>query len=237
MTVRICHLWSDALNWNGSQGNLICLKKRLEWRGMDAEIIEISVSQPVDFSDFDLVYIGAGKAYENHTLLRDIVSRADSLQAYIAQGGVLLAVCEGYELLGNTVALTDGSICNGLGILNMKTVYDTARHTGNAVMDTAYGKVVYFENQQGLVYPEEELPPLGRMIKGHGNNGIDGLSGVCTGTIFACHAHGPLLPKNPFLADEILRVSLLKRNPDVPLVPLDDTLENQSRDEILRKVL
>lgn len=235
MTIKICHLWPDALNWNGCRGNLICLKKRLEWRNISVEIIEVPVGHPVDFFEFDLVYIGAGKAYENHTLLRDVTAKAEKLQEYISRGGVLLAVCEGYELLGNSIALTDGTICAGLGILDMKTIYKPARHTGNAVIDTAYGKVVYFENQQGHVYPNEQIPPLGKVIHGQGNNGQDGLAGVCTGTIFACMAHGPLLPKNPLLADAVLRASLQRKYSNAELSSLDDALENQSHDVILHK--
>lgn len=237
MTVKICHLWSDALNWNGSRGNLICLKKRLEWRGIPVEIQEICVGDEVCFTDYDLVYIGAGKAYENHALLRDAAAKADALQHYVSGGGAILAVCEGFELLGRLVSLADGSICPGLGVLAMKTVYGKERLTGNAVTDTAYGKIVYFENHAGLVYPDEGVPTLGRVVKGHGNNAVDGSVGVHTDTVFGCHAHGPLLPKNPLLADEILRTALFRRFPEQKLLPLDDRLEEKAHAVMIEKTI
>jgi len=229
MTIKICHLWADALNWNGSRGNLICLKKRLEWRGIPVIVQDIPVGAAVDFQDYDLVYIGAGKAYENHTLLRDVAAKALPLQQYANHDGTILAVCEGFELLGKLIALPDGSTHTGLGVLPMKTVYGNARHTGNALMETAYGNVVYFENHAGLVYPEDDTATLGRVIKGHGSNGMDGFTGIHFGNVFGCQAHGPLLPKNPALADEILRSALFRHHPEQTLSPLDDHLEDEAR--------
>ena len=237
MTMKICHLWSDALNWNGSQGNLTCLKKRLEWRNIPVEILEAPVGTQINFNEFDLIYIGAGKPYENQKLLRDIVTKSIDMQTYIDNGGAVLAVCEGFELLGKTIHLADGTLCQGLGLIDMKTVYEASRLTGNAIMETAYGHVVFFENHAGKIFPGDDTPPLGRMIKGHGNNGSDGFCGVHLNNIFACHAHGPLLPKNPTLADEILRTALFRNHPDQVLLPLDDTLELDAHSIIEAKLI
>ena len=236
MTVKICHLWSDALNWNGSRGNLICLKKRLEWRGIEVEIQEIPVGCSVNFEEFDLVYIGAGKAYENHKLLRDIAGKSTALQSYVSQGGAVLAVCEGFEILGRSIMLPDESVCQGLGIINMNTVYEQERLTGNAIMDTAFGKVVFFENHAGRIYPDDSIPSLGRMIKGYGNNDKDGVCGIHWNAVFACHAHGPLLPKIPALADEILRTAFFRRYPEYILPPLDDALEKDAHNVMENKL-
>ena len=237
MTIGICHLWPDALNWNGSRGNLICLKKRLEWRGIPVEVHEIPVGSPAEFEEYDLVYIGAGKAYENHALLRDVNFKSDAMQRYASDGGTVFAVCEGFELLGKIIALPDGTAHPGLGVIPMKTVYGNERHTGNAAAETAYGKLVYFENSAGLVYPDEEVSSLGRMIHGYGNNGLDGFTGVHFNNVFGCQAHGPLLPKNPGMADEILRSALFRNHPELELLPLDDNLEDQARHTMEERIL
>lgn len=237
MTVKLCHLWSDTLNWNGSRGNLTCLKKRLEWRGIPVEIQEVAVGETTQLDDVDLVYLGAGKAFENHALIRDISSKASQIQNYVSNGGTVLAVCEGFELLGKIISLSDGSSCPGLGLIEMKTIYGRDRLTGNAVMDTKDGKIVFFENHAGKVYPDAEIPFLGRMVTGHGNNAMDGFAGIHKDTIFGCQAHGPLLPKNPALADEILRTALSRRFPELQLTPLDDTIETNAHDQMIAKLL
>lgn len=236
MTIRICHLWHDALNWNGSQGNLTCLKKRLEWRNIPVEIKKVPVGGALDVSEIDLIYIGAGKAYENHTLLRDVAAKAPLLREYCQNGGALLAVCEGFELLGQAVVLPDGTTQAGLGILDMKTIYDKNRLTGNAAINTADGTAVYFENHAGRVYPNDDIPPLGQILKGSGNNGEDHRAGVRHGNVYGCQAHGPLLPKNPQLADAILRAAIDRRHPEITLAPLDDTMELEAQKTMLDRL-
>lgn len=228
MTINICHLWPDALNWNGSMGNLVCLKKRLEWRGIQTEISTVAVGEDAAFDTFDLIYIGAGKVLENIALQKDAKQKAPLLREHAAKGGAVFAVCEGYELLGQSITTADGTEVEGLGVLGVRTVYGKERLTGNAAFDHSLGRMVFFENHAGLVYLEEGVSPWGTMVSGHGNNGRDKTAGAFAGNVFGCHAHGPLLPKNPALADEVLQAALSRRWPEEKLFQLDDALEKQA---------
>ncbi|MDO4749506.1 MAG: hypothetical protein Q4A39_01560 [Eubacteriales bacterium] len=232
MTLHICHLWPDAFSANGSAGNLRCLSRRLAWRGLEFSVSELPLDAPdePDWENIDLLYLGSGPV-SSSPALRNAVSRlTDGLRTYIENGGVCLAVCEGLELMGKSIDL-HGETLPGLGILDMDTVYADRRTVGDYAFDAGeeLGILYGFSNRAGLLRTPASLPPLGTILYGTGDR-EDAAEGVHYRNLYGCHAHGPLLPKNPVLTDTLLLTALRRHDPDFPaLVPLDDSPANNAR--------
>lgn len=223
--MKICYLFHDILNVNGSRGNLECLCRRLEWRGMDATVTLAPVGWEGDFTNFDLVYLGAGHGEGSDALSREAQRLSGALCAYAENGGAILAVCDGFELLGKNIRYGDGRLVPGLGVLDMTVEYGEARVTGNYSFDCGgdIGAVTAFRNHAGRVIYGGALSPLGTL-------GDGSAEGARYKNVFGSYGHGPLLPKNPALADAVLAAALGNALP-----ALDDTLEQNARAHMLGK--
>lgn len=225
--LTIVHLFPELLNLYGDGGNVIALTRRLQWRGLPVEVREIGMGDAMDFSQADIVFIGGGADREQMIVKDAMVARKSELSAYVADGGVLLAVCGGYQFLGHSYAMDD-VVVEGLGVIDMETVRGEGRLIGNAVIqsDICDAPIVGFENHGGRTTLGPDAKPLGRVLgKTFGNNGEDGFEGVHQGNLIGTYLHGPLLPKNPQVADYLIARAFDRRGDALELVSLDDAVE------------
>lgn len=225
--LTIVHLFPELLNLYGDGGNVIALTRRLQWRGLPVEVREVGMDDAMDFSQADIVFIGGGADREQMIVKDAMVARKSELSAYVADGGVLLAVCGGYQFLGHSYAMDD-VVVEGLGVIDMETVRGEGRLIGNAVIqsDICDAPIVGFENHGGRTTLGSDAKPLGRVLgKTFGNNGEDGFEGVHQGNLIGTYLHGPLLPKNPQVADYLIARAFDRRGDALELVPLDDAVE------------
>lgn len=225
--LTIVHLFPELLNLYGDGGNVIALARRLQWRGLPVEVREIGMGDAMDFSQADIVFIGGGADREQMIVKDAMVARKSELSAYVADGGVLLAVCGGYQFLGHSYAMDD-VVVEGLGVIDMETVRGEGRLIGNAVIqsDICDAPIVGFENHGGRTTLGSDAKPLGRVLgKTFGNNGEDGFEGVHQGNLIGTYLHGPLLPKNPQVADYLIARAFDRRGDALELAPLDDAIE------------
>lgn len=225
--LTIVHLFPELLNLYGDGGNVIALTRRLQWRGLPVEVREVGMGDTMDFSQADIVFIGGGADREQMIVKDAMVARKSELSAYVADGGVLLAVCGGYQFLGHSYAMDD-VVVEGLGVIDMETVRGEGRLIGNAVIqsDICDAPIVGFENHGGRTTLGPNAKPLGRVLgKTFGNNGEDGFEGVHQGNLIGTYLHGPLLPKNPQVADYLIAQAYERRGDALELAPLDDAIE------------
>ena len=229
MELKICHVFPDVLNLYGDRGNVVCMQKRLNWRGIDVEVQGVSIGQKLKASDYDLFFIGGGQDFEQEVLLSDLKGeKTAELKAAIEDGKTFLCICGGYQMLGHYYKTWDGQQCDFIGALDLYTVGHKDRMIGNYMFtcDELDGcTVVGFENHSGKTYLGSGLRPIGKVLAGYGNNGEDGMEGARYKNVFCTYSHGCLLPKNPVLADHILKTALERKYGTVELAPLDDTVE------------
>ncbi|HET9895519.1 MAG TPA: glutamine amidotransferase [Streptosporangiaceae bacterium] len=240
--VRICHLYPRLLSVAGDRGNLFAIMQRCAWRGISSSVTEADAGEVPDFSQSDLILLHGGQDREMTEAARDIAAKAGPLTAAIEDGVVVLAVCAGYQLLGNYYAPADGPTLQGIGVLDVTTEGGPQRFIGHAAVECDFGdgrqrRLTGFENHSGCTYLGAGAAPLGRMIGGGGNNGEDGTEGARYKDVYATYLHGPLLPKNPWLADHLIGRALAHRYADAgPLAPLDDQEEARAHEAALRLV-
>ncbi len=237
----LAHMYPDLMNLYGDRGNLICLKKRLEWYGHQCEIKHVGLRESLDYKNIDMVFMGGGSDREQGLVYQDLLQKADGLMAQIEQGFPVLCICGAYQLLGSYYRALDGQIMDGLGFFDFYTQSEPGRLIGNIVIEVKLldetATVVGFENHGGRTYLQDQrLQPLGRVIKGYGNNGRDGGEGIRYRSLIGTYLHGPLLPKNPVLADEIINV-MMKRRGILFSAGLDDSIENYANAEVRKKLL
>jgi len=239
--LRIAHLYAEEMNIYGDRGNILTLIKRAEWRGIPAQVEAIGRGAPPVLTEFDLLFWGGGQDRDQQLVFEDLTEhKADGIRQAVREGAVVLAVCGGYQLLGNYYVTAAGEKLPGLGLLDLYTVPGPRRNIGNVLVDVgALGitppTLVGFENHSGKTYLGPGLLPLGRVIRGTGNNGEDGYEGVTTGTIYGTYLHGSLLPKNPHFADLLIQRALSRRAA-APLRPLDDTVELAAHRAVARRL-
>ena len=233
MELNICHLYPDILNLYGDRGNILCMKKRLSWRGIDGNVDEVSIGRSLDAKKYDLIFIGGGQDFEQEVLLPDLRNgKADELKSAIEDGITVLAICGGYQMLGQYYKTWDGVQCDFTGALDLYTVGSKERMIGNYMFtcDELGCEVVGFENHSGKTYLGPSVRPMGKVLAGSGNNGEDGQEGARYKNVFATYSHGCLLPKNPQLADYILKTALARKYGQAELSPLEDRLEAAAHD-------
>lgn len=232
MELRICHLYPDALNLYGDRGNVTCLKKRLEWRGIDCAVEGCGIGQELDVSRYDIFLLGAGQEFERGLLLQDVMgAKAAQIKAAIEDEKVFLAVGSGFQLLGSYYETLEGKKYDLTGALDMYCVESRDRLTGDYLFecdDLPGTNVVAFENHEGRTWLGSGVRPVGKVICGHGNNGQDGLEGARYKNVFGTYGHGCLLPKNPAVADLLLSWALERKYPGATLSALEDAMEQKA---------
>ena len=236
MKLTIGHLYPDLLNLYGDRGNIQCLMKRCLWRGIEAETIAFELDDNIDFSNLDIVLLGGGSDREQMLVCEKLKEIQKDFKEYVEQGGVVIAICGGYQLLGNYYKTDMGTI-EGLSLVDMYTEQGEERLIDNIVLQSELFDmpIVGFENHGGITFIGENKP-LGKVLYGSGNDGKSGYEGVVYKNVIGTYLHGPLLPKNPQLADElILRALKKKYGEDVTLSPLDDSQEKAANDYIYNR--
>lgn len=235
MELNIYHLYPDVLNLYGDRGNVLCMQRRLEWRGMQANIVNVPLGTKLDAKNCDLIFIGGGQDFEQEVLLEDLHRGKDEeIRRAVADGTVVLAICGGYQMLGKYYQTYTGERLDYIGAVDFYTVGEKERLIGNYAFDTEFGRVIGFENHSGRTYLGKGVAPLGKMVSGYGNNGRDGTEGVHYKNTFCTYSHGPVLPKNPALADKLIETAMRRRDPSFVLTPLDGSAEDFARDQVER---
>ncbi|HTW00116.1 MAG TPA: glutamine amidotransferase [Streptosporangiaceae bacterium] len=239
-TVRICYLYPRLLSVAGDRGNLLALTQRCTWRGIRYSVTEADVGEVPDFTQSDLILMHGGQDREMTAAARDLAAKAGPLREAIESDAVVLAVCAGYQLLGRYYAPPEGEPIPGLSVLDVATEGGPTRFIGHvaALCDLGSGEqheLTGFENHSGRTYLGRGTRPLGRVLAGAGNNGEDGTEGARYREVYATYLHGPVLPKNPWLADHLLSRALAHRYQDAdPLTPLTDHAEARASAAALR---
>ena len=233
MQLTIGHLYPDLLNLYGDRGNIQCFRKRLEWRGIEAEVIPFLSGDEIDFSRLDIVLLCGGSDREQELVYGYLKNIRDDFKKYVEEGGVVLAVCGGYQLLGKYYKTRTETI-EGLAILDITTEWEPERLVKNIILNSPLFDmpVVGFENHGGRTYIGDHTP-LGKVFFGYGNTGKSGYEGVVYKNVIATYLHGPLLPKNPQVCDYLLERALKRKyGEDVRLEPLPDELERSANSYI-----
>lgn len=238
MKLTIGYLYPDLMNIYGDTGNIIALKKRAEWRGIEVEIKNISVGDKLNRGQIDIFFFGGGQDQQQELVARDLGKndKGKMIREKVERGVPLLAICGGYQLLGQYYKPFSGPKLQGVGLFPAYTVASHDRMIGNIVVDSDFGKLVGFENHSGKTYLKKGAGALGKVIKGFGNNGEDEQEGCIYKNAIGCYMHGSLMPKNPVLADWLLKKALEEKfGKEIELEPLDDSLETQAHDLALAK--
>lgn len=241
MELKICHIYPDFFNLYGDGGNILCFKRRLEWRGIDCSVSKLCLGSSAKLSGFDLLFMGGGQDIERQVIIDDLKRGADrELKAAMEDGVTTLAICGGFQMLGDYFEDLSGKRWEGLSVLNMYTKDAKERLSGNYKFECTEScggsTAVGFENHSGRTRLGSGLEPMGRIISGHGNNGEDGTEGAHYKNVFGSYAHGPLLPKNPALCDYILLTALKRKYGSAELEPLDDAAENAAHDIMCSRI-
>jgi lipid II isoglutaminyl synthase (glutamine-hydrolysing) len=234
-TLRVCALYPELMNIYADRGNLLMLERRCEWRGIAFELVGVSLGD--ELSDgADLYYIGGGQDRDQERCALDLAERKrEALAAAAARGAVVLGVCGGYQLLGQSYELGEREL-PGVALLDLRTVRsDGPRLIGNIAVEVELGPgerrtLAGFENHGGRTHLGPGAAPLGRVRSGHGNNGTDGYEGARVGTVIGTYLHGPLLPKNSWFADWLIETALGLSD---PLASIDDELEQLAHADAL----
>ena len=232
-TVRLWHLYPREMNIYADRGNIAVLRTRLHRRGLDLELREVGPGEGPPDDGADLVYLGGGQDRDQLTVAADLAAtKAAALRGLLEGGAVGLFVCGGYQLAGHSYRTAAGETVGGLGVLDVETVAGDGRLIGDIVLASELaggseaGRLVGYENHAGRTTLGDGAKALGRVLKGHGNNGRDRSEGAVVNRALGTYLHGPLLPKNPWLADLLLGWALEHRyGRGFDLEPLDDRLE------------
>jgi CobQ-like glutamine amidotransferase family enzyme len=226
--MKLVHLYPREMNIYGDTGNVLVLRRRLQWRDLPVEVVQVGVGDPLP-RDADVLLGGGGQDAAQGEIGADLAGRAADLRAMTADGVVMLAICGTYQMLGHEFRTQDGRCIPGTGVLDVVTRGQADRLIGNNHVDTEeYGRLVGYENHSGLTELGDGVRPLGRTASGRGNNGRDRTEGAVRDNVFGTYLHGPVLAKSPRFADELLRRALARRGADTDLAPLDDSLAEQA---------
>jgi hypothetical protein len=232
--IVVGHLYPDYLNIYADRGNIAVLSRRAEWRGHELEVRSVSVSEPLQPGAHDLLYIGGGQDREQALVAHDLVAKAEDVRQAVAGGAALLAVCGGYQLLGRSYRDFHGADLPGVGLFPFDTVAGETRMIGDVLIECELEPGVRrtlagFENHVGRTRLDPGGEPLGRVVSGFGNDGESGREGCRVGRALGTYLHGPLLPRNPWLADWLLQQALAHRHGEIaPFEPLADELEDEA---------
>ena len=210
--IRIVQLYPRDMNLYGDWGNARVLQKRLEWRGIDAEIVDHNPGDDTDLGSGDIFLGGGGQDAGQDKIQEDLQHHIDELGRLVEDGVPMLLICGMYQLLGRTFVTGEGKIITGAGILPLDTRAGTDRLIGNITLESEeFGAIVGYENHSGQTFLDDTVQPLGKVVRGAGNNNTDGTEGVRLHNTIATYLHGSLLPKNPKIADFLIAKALERR--------------------------
>lgn len=236
MELKIYHMYPDLLNLYGDIGNVTCLTQRCKWRGIQVEVVGFSMKHEAPLIDGDLFFIGGGSDRGQNIVYTHLRKYSNQIGELIEEGTPVLAICGGYQLLGEKYIDAEGSDVPGLGIFDYYTRSEEGRLIGNIIIENSLGlnpeTFVGFENHGGRTYHEHQ--PLGKVLVGYGNNGKDKQEGMVYRNCIGTYLHGPLLPKNPQLADFLILKALEKKYGLKKLPGLEDDWEYAAHNKVLK---
>lgn len=230
LELRVCALYPDLMNIYADRGNLLMLERRCRWRGIDFRLDASGLGETLDADAHDLFYLGGGQDRDQRLCAEDLLaSKRDALERAAARDAVVLGICGGYQLLGHSYALGDEEI-EGVGLLDVRTVREQGpRLIGNVAIEVELNGtrvLAGFENHGGRTTLGADATPLGRVLRGHGNDGRSHFEGARRGNTLGTYMHGPLLPKNAWFADWLIATALGIEEHE--LAPLEDDLERRA---------
>jgi CobQ-like glutamine amidotransferase family enzyme len=233
--LRVGHLYPEYLNIYADRGNIAVLTRRAAARGHELRVQPLTVGTPLESATHDLLYIGGGQDREQGMIAPDLEARSEAIRTAVDEGVALLAVCGGYQLLGRGYRDRDGSWLPGTGLFPLETIAGETRMIGDVLLESSLEEspgttIAGFENHAGRTLLDPGALPLGRVVAGYGNDGTSGYEGCRIGRALGTYLHGPLLPRNPWLADLVLSWAVAHAtgaDPE-PLAPLDDELEHEA---------
>ena len=237
LKISIAHLYPKFLNLYGDAGNVITLKKRCEWRGIEVEFEEINLGDTI--REHDIYFIGGGQDKQQEEVAEELYKQKDFLTEERDRDAVFLGICGGFQLFGHYYQPHDKDRLKGLSLMDAYTVAGNTRFIGNVTATTDFltpHTLVGFENHSGLTYLQGETKPLATISVGHGNNGKDGNEGGRFKNVFGTYFHGSFLPKNPHFADYMIKLALKKRyGEEIELSQLDDEVEFLTHNSLVGK--
>lgn len=228
MKIRVGHLYADYLNIYADRGNIAVLAARARARGHELDVRTVSIGDPLSVGEFDLLYIGGGQDREQALVAVDLAAKGPALRDAVEGGAAFLAVCGGYQLLGQFYRDRSGDELPGIGVLPVHTIAGERRMIGDVLLDCAWSgrTLAGFENHAGRTYLEEGAESLGRVVAGFGNDGESGYEGCRRLRAYGTYLHGPLLPRNGWFADRLLEDALAHATGEAHELPaLPDELE------------
>jgi CobQ-like glutamine amidotransferase family enzyme len=228
--IQVGHLYPDYLNIYADRGNIAVLAERARARGHELDVSAIGLHDAVPAGEIDLFYIGGGQDREQALVAHDLAGKASALQEAVESGAAFLAVCGGYQLLGLYYRDVAGQEQPGIGLLPLHTIANEQRMIGDVLLDCDWAgqTLAGFENHAGRTILDEGAVPLGRVVAGFGNDGESGHEGARYKRAYGTYLHGPLLPRNPWFADQLLSEALAHAGGATELTPLPDELEHQA---------
>jgi lipid II isoglutaminyl synthase (glutamine-hydrolysing) len=236
-TIRVGHLYPDYLNIYADRGNIAVLARRAAWRGHEFEVSPLGMDDAIVPGAHDLYYVGGGQDREQLLVAENLAAKSEELHSAVGDGAAVLAVCGGYQLLGRGYRGFHGEDMPGIGLLPLETVAGERRMIGDVLIECELEPgtrrtLAGFENHAGRTHLDPGAEPLGRVLSGFGNDGESGYEGCRAGRVIGTYLHGPLLPRNPWLADWLLEQALAHRHGGEPPVfePLPDELERRAHE-------
>jgi len=239
-SLKILWMYHDLMDLYGDKGNAMVLKTRAEKRGIDCTVDTCTLGEEKDIRDYDLFFLGGGADREQQLIYEDLLGRKDNILAAMEEKTAFLLICGGYQMFGQYYKDQDGETIPALGIFDYYTESSDRdnRCIGNiaveCTLDGETFKAVGFENHGGQT--KNVSSPFAKVLKGHGNVHKGEFEGFMNDQVLATYMHGPLLPKNPKIADALIRRAMKKRYGDITLEPLDDTLENKAQEVMLKRL-
>lgn len=221
--IVLAHLYPHEMNIYGDTGNVLVLRRRLQWRGLPVEVVPVGVGTALP-ADVDILLGGGGQDAAQGEIGSDVQAKGPDLRAMAGDGVVMLAICGMYQLLGHEFLTHDGQRIPGVDVLDVTTRGSDTRLIGNHAVDTEWGRIIGYENHSGLTELGSGATALAATSVGNGNNGADRTEGCVTGNVIGTYLHGPVLAKSPAFADELIRRALRRRGDDADLEPLDDSI-------------
>ena len=239
LALRVAHLFPKLMNIYGDRGNILCLQRRCEARGIGFEVEGLELGDQLKAKEYDLIFVGGAQDREQRLVAEDLVKvKSRPLEEAVKRNVAVLAVCGGFQLMGRFYRTAEGEELPGASVLDMHTIHPGAqaqRFIGNIVVEWNGTTVVGFENHGGLTFLSGNVQPLGHVVSGFGNNGEDGGEGAVYRNVFGTYLHGSLLPKNPKFADHVIEAALRRRHKDFRLSEIDDAVEHAAHAAAVRQ--
>lgn len=228
--ITILQLYPQEMNIYGDWGNVLTIKKRLEWLGYRAKVTYLNIGDSFP-ADIDIIMGGGGQDSNQELVAADIARHRESLAELVSNGTPALLICGLYQLFGHSFTTTEGKAIPGIGVFDIATSAGPSRLSGNTIIDTSeFGEIVGYENHSGRTTLGPDINPFGKVIQGDGNNGKDQTEGARLNNAIGTYLHGPLLPKNPILADFMIRTAVERRYGEFNNKPISDPYVERARE-------